>query len=69
MMERLDAFEKMLSDLLEQAEYEERRMKELKAAGREKTATYRQYFGNRLFYKMMLDRYRKYGLLDESEHE
>lgn len=69
MMERLDAFEKMLSDLLEQAEYEERRMKELKAAGREKTATYRQYFGNRLFYKMMLDKYRKYGLLDESEHE
>ncbi len=69
MMERLDAFEKMLSDLLEQAEYEERRMKELKAAGREKTATYRQYFGNRLFYKMMLDRYRKYGLLEESEHE
>ena len=38
-------------------------MEQLKAAGKEKTATYRQYFGNRLFYKLMLEKYRKYGLL------
>ena len=34
-----------------------------RAAGKEKTATYRQYFGNRMFYKMMLDKYKQYGLL------
>ena len=63
-MDRLDAFEAMLSDIQRQAEYEKEQMDQLKAAGKEKTATYRQYLGNRMFYKMMLDRYRKYGLLD-----
>ena len=63
-MERLDAFEKMLSDILKQAQYESSKMEELKAAGKEKTATYRQYFGNKMLYKMMLDKYREYGLLD-----
>ena len=63
-MERLEAFEKMLSDIQRQAEYESQKMKELKAAGKEKTATYRQYFGNRMLYKMMLDKYKEYGLLE-----
>ncbi len=62
-MERIEAFEKMLAELQEQAEAENQKMAELKAAGKEKTATYRQYFGNRLFYKKMLDLYRKYGLI------
>lgn len=34
-------------------------MAELKAAGREKSATYRQYFSNRMLYMMILDRYRQ----------
>ena len=63
-MERLDAFEKMLSDIQKQAQYESSKMEELKAAGKEKSATYRQYFGNRMLYKMLLDKYREYGLLD-----
>ena len=63
-MERLEAFEKMLSDIRKQAEYEKKKMEELKAAGKEKTVTYRQYFGNRMLYKMILDKYREYGLLD-----
>ena len=62
-MERIEAFEKMLADLQEQAEAENQKMAELKAAGKEKTATYKQYFGNRLFYNKMLDLYRKYGLI------
>ena len=63
-MNRLDAFEKMLSDIQKQAQYESSKMGELKAAGKEKTATYRQYFGNKMLYKMMLDKYREYGLLE-----
>ncbi len=62
-MDRLAAFEAMLSDVRKQAEYEKEQMELLKTAGKEKSATYRQYFGNRLFYKMMLDKYKQYGLL------
>ncbi len=54
----------MMDDISHQAEREQTEMEKLKVAGKEKTATYRQYFGNRLFYKMMLDKYRQYGLLD-----
>ena len=36
---------------------------ELKAKGKEKTATYRQYMGNRLMYIRILDLYKQYGLL------
>ncbi len=64
-MDRLEAFEKMLKDIQRQAAYENEKLQELKAAGKEKTATYRQYFANRMLYKMMLDRYREYGLLAE----
>lgn len=63
-MERLDAFEKMLSDIQRQTKYESDKMEELKAAGKEKTATYRQYFGNRMLYKKILEKYKEYGLLD-----
>ena len=62
-MDRLEAFEKMLSDIQEQSEYENNKMQELKAQGKEKTATYRQYFGNKLMYDKILEMYRKYGLL------
>ncbi len=63
-MDRTEAFEQMLSDLIKQAAFEQAEMDRLKAAGKEKTATYRQYFSNRLMYRMMLDRYKEYGLLD-----
>ena len=57
-------FEKMLNDLKAQASYEADEMERLKAEGREKSATYRQFFGNRLFYKQLLNTYKKYGLMD-----
>lgn len=63
-MERLEAFEAMLSAIQRQAEYEAEQMRRLKAEGREKSATYRQYFGNRMLYKMILDKYREYGLIE-----
>lgn len=63
-MDRLEAFEKMLAQIVLQAEYETAQMEKLKAAGKEKSATYRQYFANRLVYRQMLDTYRKYGLIE-----
>lgn len=62
-MERLEAFENMLSDIIKQAEFETEQLERLKAAGKEKSATYRQYLGNRMFYKMMLEKYKEYGLI------
>lgn len=63
-MDRLEAFEKMLSDIQKQSAYEKEKMEELKTKGKEKTATYRQYLGNRMIYKLILDKYREYGLLN-----
>lgn len=62
-MGRLEAFEQMLSDIQKQAEYESERLKKLKADGKEKSATYRQYLGNRMLYNMMLEKYKEYGLI------
>ena len=64
-MDRLQAFETMLQDIQEQYEKEKKAMDELKLNGREKTATYRQYMGNRLLYSRILDLYKQYGLLQE----
>lgn len=63
-MERLDAFENMLSDIRKQVDYETAQMEKLKAAGKENTATYRQYMGNRVLYRMILEKYKEYGLIE-----
>ena len=63
-MERLEAFEAMMKSVLEQSEVEKNKMDELKMQGREKSATYRQYMGNHLFYTRMIALYKEYGLLD-----
>lgn len=63
-MERLEAFEKMLSDIIEQSEKEKAVMDDLKANDKEKTATYKQYMGNRLIYNRILSLYKEYGLID-----
>lgn len=67
MTDRLDAFETMLSDIRRQADFEAVQMEKLKATGREKTATYRQYFANRMLYRMMLEKYKTYGLLEDEK--
>jgi hypothetical protein len=68
-MNRLEAFEAMQEEILKQAETEQKRMDQLRAEGKEKSATYRQYLGNRLFYSRVKDLYRKYGLLEKTNAE
>ena len=63
-MDRLKAFEAMLRGVVRQAEAEQMKMDELKRQGREKSATCRQYMGNRLMYRQILALYRQYGLLE-----
>lgn len=64
-IDRLDAFEKMLTAVQENYEQTDNKMKQLKAEGKEKSATYRQLMGNKLQYQNMLSMYRLYGLLEE----
>ncbi len=64
-MDRIEAFEAMLKAVLAQSELERQKMEALKAQGKEKSATYRQYMGNRLFYNQLLALYREYGLISE----
>ena len=63
-MERLEAFEAMMKTVLEQSASEKIIMEQLKTQGKEKSATYRQYMGNRLFYSRVIELYREYGLLE-----
>ena len=63
-MERLEAFEAMMKRVLEQSESEKIMMEELKIQGKEKSATYRQYMGNRLFYNRVIALYKEYRLLE-----
>lgn len=67
--ERYKAFEDMLAAVLERYEDTAKKMAELKAAGKEKTVTYKQLFATKLQLQAMLTYYRTYGLLDEREKE
>lgn len=49
--ERLNAFEKMLSDILAQYDSVTEKLAALKVEGKEKTVTYRQLFTNKLHIK------------------
>ncbi len=68
-MTRLEALEKMLADIQKQADLENNKLEELKLERKEKTATYRQLLGNRMLYKMILEKYREYGLLNPPEEK
>ena len=67
--ERLAAFERMLADV--QKSYGEltARMERLKAEKKEKTATFRQYWSNKMTCQYMLSMYQQYGLIDDSALE
>lgn len=69
MTERTEAFEKMLSDILARYEREKEAMDDLKARGKEKSATYRQYMGDRLFFGRVIGMYRHYGLIGQEERD
>ena len=64
---RLKAFEDMLAAILKQCDDTAKKMTELKAAGKEKTVTYRQLFASKLQLQAMLSYYRAYGLVGENE--
>lgn len=68
-LKRLAAFERMLADV--QRNYGEltARLEQLKGEGKTKSATFRQYLGNKMTCQYILSLYREYGLLDKNNGE
>lgn len=64
--ERLAAFERMLTDVRRNHDELTDRLERLKAEGKTKTATFRQYLGNKMTYQYLLSLYGDYGLLDKT---
>lgn len=62
--ERLNSFEKMLSDILVRYDSVIEKMAALKAEGKEKTVTYRRLFADKLQMQAISSYYRTCGLLD-----
>ena len=69
MEDRLQQFEQMLAALQEQYRTTMQQLEQLKAQGKEKSATYRQLLGNKLMYRQFLTMYRVYGLLEDEPRE
>ncbi|MBQ9048883.1 MAG: hypothetical protein IJ120_13395 [Solobacterium sp.] len=63
--DRLEAFENMLADIAGKEKEAVDIMKQLKAEGKEKTATYRQMMARHLQYQQILRIYREYGLIQK----
>lgn len=64
MSEREEKFERMLEDVERSYFDTAAKMEQLKAEGKENSATFRQYMGNKLMYQNILSLYRVYGLID-----
>lgn len=64
--ERLAAFEAMLEAVQRDYAATCERMRQLRAQGKEKTATYRQLMGNRLQCQSTLSLYKVYGLIGDT---
>ena len=69
MEDRLQQFEQMLASLQEQYRSTVQQLEQLKAQGKEKSATYRQLLGNKLMYQQFLTMYRVYGLLEDEPRD
>ena len=63
-MNRTEAFEKMLADVLEKERTEKEQLDALRAQGRDKTATFEQLMSNRLVLTRIIALFREYGLVD-----
>jgi len=63
--ERLAAFERMYADLLKERETVLGQMEELRAAGKQKGATYKQLLAQKLTLQNLIGRFETYGIRPE----
>lgn len=67
--QRLAAYERMHAAILADYDRTSQKMADLKAQGKEKSATYRQLFASRLTLTALLTYYQTYGLDDPAANE
>lgn len=61
--DRLNAFENMLANIQADYEFKTAEIARLKAEGKEKTVTFKQYLADKLLYQRILSIYEDHGLL------
>ena len=61
--DRLQAFEAVLAEIQQDLAFKTSELEKLKAQGKEKTATFKQYVADKLLYQRMLSLYEKHGLV------
>lgn len=64
-MERIEKFERMLSDIQEKYTGVLNKMEKLKAEGKNKTVTYKQLMAEKMTLQNILITYKTYGIIDE----
>lgn len=64
-MERIEQFEKMLSEIQRKYKTTLEKMEKLKSEGKNKTVTYRQLMAEKMTLQNILITYKTYGLIDE----
>lgn len=61
--DRLQAFEAMLDEVQRDYDFKASEIEKLKAQGKEKTVTFKQYLADKMLYQRMLSLYERHGLL------
>lgn len=61
--DRLQAFEAVLAEIQQDLAFKTNEIEKMKAQGKEKTATFKQYLADKLLYQRILSLYEKHGLV------
>ena len=61
--DRLQASEAVLAEVQQDLAFKTNEIEKMKAQGKEKTATFKQYLADKLLYQRILSLYEKHGLL------
>ncbi len=67
--QRLAAFERMLAEVTQNYETITARLEALKRENKTKTATFRQYLGEKMTCQYVISLYQTYGLIDSNNGE
>lgn len=65
-MERLERFEKVLQDILNEYDNLGRELEKLRNEGKSKTTKFRELLGKKLVYNMIITIFKRYDLIDKS---
>ena len=65
MMDRLERFEKALTDILTEYDNLGKELEKLRNEGRNKTTKFRELLGKKLVYSMIITIFKRYDLIDK----